>query len=197
MGKAKAQIRTFIAYELTAQCKEKLYLCYRSFKCPSMRFVPGENLHATILFLGQTRTDQIDYITKAIEELPLPPRPEVVGEVVSGFPSLSRPRVLWIGPEDSPSWAEEIHSWLHQKLKKKLNLNSSHRYRFHITFARTKRRPSQEELDQILSIGKELPMSLEIKAITLYQSTLTQPHPTYTPLYRRTWDQSNSGTPDT
>lgn len=104
--------RTFISFELPPDIREsvrefrlRLQPCFRN-----VRWEPPEKYHATIKFLGMT-DDRL--IPEILTHLGAAAR--TAGKIpvtVSGFgafPSLHRPRVLWIGCENTDGRLEVLH----------------------------------------------------------------------------------------
>ncbi|HEV3087153.1 MAG TPA: RNA 2',3'-cyclic phosphodiesterase [Candidatus Elarobacter sp.] len=63
------------------------------------RYVPPDNYHLTVAFLGGVDEQRVDEIVAALREIaPRIPPVDVPLERVGAFPSERRPRVAWIGP---------------------------------------------------------------------------------------------------
>jgi 2'-5' RNA ligase len=63
-----------------------------------LRFEPSEKLHCTLAFLGATRQEQLEDITRSLHEAASRVKPfRIVFDVLGAFPNPSRPRVIWLG----------------------------------------------------------------------------------------------------
>lgn len=70
-----------------------------------IRLVPPENVHLTLKFVGEVKPDLVDDLQHAVDEIDLlPPFPVTINRT-GVFPHPRRPRVLWVGMEDSPKLA--------------------------------------------------------------------------------------------
>ena len=68
---------------------------------PEVRWVPSENQHVTLKFLGSTPLDRLEQVTSACKGVAARHRQSTVGLTHLGvFPSLQRARVLWVGLAD-------------------------------------------------------------------------------------------------
>jgi 2'-5' RNA ligase len=80
----------------------------------ALRFAAAQDLHLTLVFLGDTAEDLIPELGQALARAALD-RPELALEIrgTGAFPSLSRPRVLWAGvraARDRDASLDELHS---------------------------------------------------------------------------------------
>lgn len=103
-------IRAFIAIELSPEIQQRIEQVSNQLKQRlegvPVRWVPVENIHLTLKFLGDVSVANIEMLTEILQQ--------VVGdhhefEVSAGglgaFPQTHRPRVLWIGLSTSPELA--------------------------------------------------------------------------------------------
>jgi 2'-5' RNA ligase len=68
-----------------------------------LRWTRPEALHLTLKFLGETAPEALDDITRVISEAAALTAPFTLRLHGTGaFPSLARPRVLWIGADPAP-----------------------------------------------------------------------------------------------
>ena len=189
MGKDK--IRTFIAFEFSHKNKESLFSTYSTI-IPNikLKWVPQENLHCTLAFLGLITEEQVKNIKEILSQLEIPSYPPNIKiNRLSAFPSLSRIRVLWLGPDKTPDWCKKIYKQLTTHLKKaKISFDQKPNFVFHITIARTKNPLSPKEKEIIYKITQHLPITISLKSITLFKSQLSSSHPIYSPIFQRSLD---------
>lgn len=90
--------RLFIAIELPEEMKRTL----SSFRIevPGMRWVPPEQIHLTLRFLGDVLPQTCVEVKKALADVDFAPFPLTVTGV-GHFPPHGHPRVLWVGLEES------------------------------------------------------------------------------------------------
>ncbi|TSK07413.1 MAG: RNA 2',3'-cyclic phosphodiesterase [Geobacter sp.] len=92
--------RLFIAIELPGEIKKTL----SSLCCdlPGIRWVPPDQIHLTLRFLGDVQPKEMTRLKEALAAIVFASFPLTV-QGVGHFPSHGHPRVLWIGLENSSS----------------------------------------------------------------------------------------------
>lgn len=104
-------IRTFIAVDLPPQLLQRIQLLLQELKPlakpGTVRWVPPQNMHLTLKFLGDATPEQLDQVKKAVQEQCryFPPF-EVSARGLGGFPSIAHARVLWMGLTNPPGLKE-------------------------------------------------------------------------------------------
>lgn len=130
--------RFFIAIELPCEMKETL----SSFCCdlPGMRWVPIDQIHLTLRFLGDVQPKETAGLKEALAAITFAPFPLTV-QGVGHFPPHGHPRVLWIGLEESRPLLE-----LQQRVEAVVTrvgiVPEERRFSPHITIARIKENAS-------------------------------------------------------
>src|SRR5690242_17026790 len=95
-------VRAFLAVELASEIHARLAGLKAELARlhARVRWVSDEALHATVKFLGSTRTDLVDALRIGIASaLAGQSAVAVRARGVGGFPSAKRPRVVWAGLE--------------------------------------------------------------------------------------------------
>lgn len=146
------------------------------------RWVPLENMHITLNFLGEvdeSRLGELEILlTDAIQGFG---EFELEIDHVGAFPEERRGRVIWMGVQNSIS-LRDLQRRTEDKLLAAHFLQPEKDYRPHLTVARLR---SPRQLTGILSPVKNLELGkLKVKEVILYQSTLKASFPVYTPLKR-------------
>ena len=95
-------IRTFIAVETSPEVRAAAAgltdRLRRGWRASEVRWVPPENLHLTLRFLGETAESGVAPLTAALDGVTAgtPPCQLTLGPL-GAFPDVRRPRVLWLG----------------------------------------------------------------------------------------------------
>lgn len=165
-------IRTFIAVAVpcTAELKPVLQLLREMGSAVTP--VAADNLHLTLKFLGDTDPGRVsdigDVITEETAGLSAFSM-DLVG--LGAFPRPQRPSVIWAGIQ-APESLIDLASRLEKRMRKLRFPKDRHEYNPHLTLARVRRKPPQE-LFELLAENTATPFgSVEIDAVTLYQSEL-------------------------
>lgn len=161
--------RLFIAIEVPGKIKEKILGLEPAFGEAS--WTKPENMHLTLVFLGNTDYNQIPDIIAGLESIK-DDSFEVIFSELGGFPNLRRPHTLWIGIQENPALF-----YLREKIVKslsKLNLNiDEKKFIPHLTIARfRKRRPIKLEIKN--NFGK-----FKAKEFILFDSILSREGPNH------------------
>lgn len=171
-------MRLFIAVELQDNAKMAL----GGLRCdiPGARWVPREQIHLTLAFLGDVDDDGVTRLTNRLSRIHVPAFTLRFSE--SGcFPDRRRPRVLWVGLEHESrllNLAANVHETVTDcgiELEKRP-------FSPHITLARIKV-PKPKEVGRFLDrhLQKKLP-SLAVREFILFQSRLTPEGAIHTPV---------------
>ncbi|HZP89404.1 MAG TPA: RNA 2',3'-cyclic phosphodiesterase [Actinomycetota bacterium] len=144
---------------------------------PMARWVPPQNQHVTLKFLGATWPRLLGWVTGAVEGVARASRPfssRVVG--LGAFPSWRRARVLWAGLDDADGRMSALAADLERALAGQF---APERRGFtpHLTVARF---DPPVELDASLVRGRE-PASeaFPVDRVVLFRSYLRRPAPVY------------------
>jgi len=184
-------LRTFIALPISASMKSGFHDAIeplRSALPAGVRWVPEENIHLTVKFLGEQPAARIDAMKPLLQSLVqrIPPMSLTVGGV-GCFPSPSRPRVLWIGLEEPTGTLKRLVMDLEQTLES-LGVEPERRsFHPHLTFARIKKPLSKGELERfrhqldalhMITFGEEI-----VNELVLFRSDLRREGPLYSALH--------------
>lgn len=180
-------MRLFLACDLEARVKDSIQAFIDKFRKwdGAVRWVRAENIHITLYFFGEVKENDSlplqQLITKALMAVhPFPVR--ILG--ISGFPSLSRPRVLWVGVENPTNELREMYTMVDRHLLESgIGIQSDSKgYTPHVTIARIKG-PFNKKLVENLEDYQEHEFgSYQINNAVLYQSILKRDGPQYVPV---------------
>ncbi|MBN1826522.1 MAG: RNA 2',3'-cyclic phosphodiesterase [Candidatus Eisenbacteria bacterium] len=137
-----------------------------------VRWVAAANLHVTIRFLGDVTPGLRGRVEERAARVAaeFPPFRFALG-ASGAFPSLSSPRVLWVGVSEGGAEITGLARRLDDAIRD-LGFEKEARFHPHITTGRTKRRPSPRMLERYGALPVE-PIAERAAALHLMGSTLT------------------------
>jgi RNA 2',3'-cyclic 3'-phosphodiesterase len=176
-----ARLRLFIAIDVPEEVRALVGEAVAPWRerFPGGRWVPIENWHVTLTFLGSTPPDLVGWISSRLAEVAGATRP--FGSRVEGlgaFRSPGRARVLWAGLLDDDGAMARLASELGVVLEAELT-PERRGFTPHLTVAR---------FDPPAELGEELgrlvvrSQPFAVDRITLYRSHLRRPSPVYEPV---------------
>lgn len=184
------EIRAFVAIELDNELVDTLgriqqYLI--NVLAVNVRWVRPEGIHLTVKFLGDLKTDELVRTEEALAGICSQTRPFGISlGAVGGFPTLIRPRVLWVGIGGNTSAIRTFHRRVDARMKALGFAEERRMFRPHLTLGRinqeVKARLFDRDLDSFLG-GKLSPSQL-VEAVSLMRSELSQGGAEYTRLAR-------------
>jgi RNA 2',3'-cyclic 3'-phosphodiesterase len=175
---AKA-LRLFAAVEIPEEIRGTLAEAVTPVRerFPKARWVPIQNQHVTVRFLGSTYPRLVDWVTGSISSVagrhaPFPTRVEGLG----AFPNGRRARVLWAGLHDAEGRLAGLAAALDEALAREF-APEKRAFTPHLTVARFDPPAPLEPLQ--VAFESE---PFEIERIVLFRSHLRRPAPVYEPL---------------
>jgi 2'-5' RNA ligase len=150
-----ARIRTFIAIELARPIREQLVALQESLgeAAPDVKWVEPENLHVTLLFLGEVEDREIPAVCRAVQEAAAShPTFAMTVERVGCFPNPRRPRILWAGIGSGLQDVVAIHDAIESPLLELGHYRREERkYTPHVTLGRNRSEGPAHALQQALA----------------------------------------------
>jgi RNA 2',3'-cyclic 3'-phosphodiesterase len=107
-----ARLRTFIAIDLGKNVRDRLASLQDTLSrhASDVKWVEGQNLHLTLLFLGEVDFREVPKVCQVVEETGHNHARFGVSVVgVGAFPNLHRPRTLWVGVQDGAAQVTALH----------------------------------------------------------------------------------------
>jgi 2'-5' RNA ligase len=193
-------IRAFIAVNLSPDILERidqvaLDLRKRMDAVP-VRWVPTENIHLTLKFLGNVSTANLEILK------------DILGKVVSShhecdisvggigvFPKPHNPRVVWVGMEIPQELIALQHNIEIETAR--LGYSREHRpFSPHLTFGRVSRNASTQDVHIIADILDKYKVGFlgatRVRTVYLYRSDLKPEGVEYTPIYSAALNEGDS-----
>lgn len=135
-------MRLFVAIELTAEVRASLEALIGELrrKVPGVKWVRAENLHLTLKFLGETQSEQLSEVAKALATIRSAEAVRVDVRGTGFFPNAKRGRVFWAGVEASENLAR-LAGAVDEAMVALGFAREEHAYRPHLTLARAGRVP--------------------------------------------------------
>ncbi len=166
-------MRCFLAVEISEETRRKLLEVIQKARQTGIRssFIKPEQLHVTLLFLGEKNGQQIIDIQEKLSKLDFP-RFTLRVKGAGFFPNEDYVKVFWVGVEDEGNQLQQLHAHIGQWLGEQAEKH----FVGHITLARIKGRERMEELKRLShSLRDEVFGEFLVERVVLKKSTLT-PH---------------------
>ena len=144
-----------------------------------LKCVERENIHITLRFIGEVRDGLVGELQRLVSSMAFEPfRVEFRGLGV--FPSLRRPRVVWVGMSDGVEELNGIFRRLEPELVGMGFRAESRGFSPHVTLARVRSgRNRQRIVEAVTAHSDEVFGELEVEHIRLKKSVLTPRGPVY------------------
>jgi 2'-5' RNA ligase len=184
-----ARLRTFIAVDLGKSIRDRAVALQETLARSGVevKWVEPENLHVTLLFLGEVDQRDVVDVCRAGADVcaARPPFPMKV-ETAGCFPNPRRPRVLWVGVGQGSQELCELHDALEPPL---LTLGCYRRedrkYTPHITLGRVKSdRPTDKLAAALAKHAGWQGGEVLVREVLVLSSELTSQGPVYSVLSR-------------
>ena len=177
-------IRLFIAIEIEKRIKERIldYLKHLKKADAGVRWVASENIHITLKFLGNIDAIILPALIKSIDNgmLLFSPFRIQIGNV-GAFPTVKKPRILFVGVQDKENNLLKIFEQLEKGIEEYGIKRETKNYVGHITIGRTKLQKNLRKLiDTLQSDSDRFFGQQKVHHISLIQSELSPDGPIYT-----------------
>ena len=183
-------IRAFIAIELSAEIRRSLdqisNQLRHSLKGAPVRWVPADNIHLTLKFLGNVSLANLDLLKESIrnEVARHNPFELSVGEL-DAFPSIHRPRVILVRVQ-APAELSQLQRNLEEQTRRLGYEPEERPFAPHLTLGRVSRNASNNE---VVHLGQALETSrvgflgaMQVDRVNLFRSDLQPTGAIYTSL---------------
>lgn len=186
-----ASVRAFVALELPPAIQDGLRAISTDLqpktKTLPLRWVPIENIHLTLKFLGEIDEANIKIISDMLQsKAKSTPAFDVSLNGLGVFPNPRRPNVVWVGA-DAPEALQDLQRQLEVELSVLGFVLEKRPFSPHLTIARVRReaRPADsKQISEIVASTHVAAFSGHINTLTLYRSQLKPGGSVYNPLSR-------------
>jgi len=168
-------LRAFIGIEAPDEVRRALARVQQEFSgCSAkVKWVPPENLHLTMKFLGDIDDEMAGKVKAAMAKAsgggPITIRVDGLGR----FPPRGRPRTIWAGVSDGADAVERLFKELDRALRR-LGFEKERRFVPHLTIGRVKSPKGADELTPVIERHAGTAFgSCDAADMVLFKSTLT------------------------
>lgn len=177
-------MRLFIAINFTARERQRMHRAARALREAELpvNWVDTDAIHMTLKFLGEVRPEHVPAVKSAVARVAEKTRPfSLVMSGAGAFPTMRRPRVIWLGAEASPELRCLKHDleWELAPLGFEREVRAFHP---HVTLGRAKkdaRAGDFRHFEELVS-GIEYRGELNVKTVDLMESHLSSKGARYT-----------------
>ena len=176
-------MRLFLAINLEPELRRVIHDATSTLRdaAPSMTWVREPQLHLTLKFFGEQPPEVADRLSSGMADVAARHKqvPITIGGV-GAFPNLRRPRVVWMGVEQSPR-LELLHHDVEVACEAAGFEIDARPFRPHLTLARSKGRSTVDELRALSRAAKRAKTEVEslVQSIDLMASELSSNGSTY------------------
>jgi 2'-5' RNA ligase len=171
-------MRLFIAVPLPALLKEVITNWQKTYQMPGMRYIPADNLHLTLHFIGDTPDANVPELQDKLSQIAQRHQPfDLTFQEMAPGPKLRAPRLIWLRFQEHPAF-EKLATDICTSLDAAPGAHG--KFIPHITIIRF----GKDFLgNQSLPVNREAPVPpLRVREFALWQSQLQSPHPKYSVL---------------
>lgn len=180
-------IRSFLAFKLPPDIKREVQLILEDVRRSDLnaKWVKVDNIHLTVVFMGDIREEDVPAIREEIKGASLGSGPFNISLKGMGvFPNARRPRVLWLGLDGEIERISSLRDRLQEQLQPFGIKKEKRPFRPHLTLGRF-RKPGRggSRLGDIISQYKDLEGPIcPLEELILFKSELRSQGAIYTKL---------------
>ncbi|MCA9271324.1 MAG: RNA 2',3'-cyclic phosphodiesterase [Planctomycetales bacterium] len=180
-----ASLRTFIAVPLPPEVKQAAQRLARDLAVDGggINWVEPQQMHLTLKFLGSVRENETYEICRALAQATADWEAfDLVCGGAGAFPSIDRPRTLWIGTQAGTDEFSRLHSAIDEAMAGLGFKHDPPRFTPHLTIGRVKQPgPWLADLTKKLEENAEYDAGVAfVDEVVFYASDLSPQGPTYT-----------------
>ncbi|QKQ99422.1 RNA 2',3'-cyclic phosphodiesterase [Metallosphaera tengchongensis] len=150
-----------------------------------IKLVEPQNVHVTLAFLGEVPEGKVGLVKESLEELSFSPF-KMAFRGMGAFPSISRPRVVWIGITEGSNEIRRMRNSLVKSLSMRRVRVEEEQFVPHVTLGRIKGPRGVQNLALLVEQMSDRDFGeQEVREVVLFKSTLTPKGPIYEEVHRR------------
>ncbi|MBU4376030.1 MAG: RNA 2',3'-cyclic phosphodiesterase [Candidatus Omnitrophica bacterium] len=179
-------IRSFIAIELSPEIKAALQQIEDELKPKifGVKWVKPDNIHLTLKFLGHIDTHAVESVRTVLAAITQSAKPFILGlSSLGAFPTLERPRVIWIGINKGSGESTALANAIDDKVSEFGIEKEGRAFHPHLTLGRIDFLKDKNALKNAFASLKVPPLAMAASKITLFQSILVREGAIYTILH--------------
>jgi RNA 2',3'-cyclic 3'-phosphodiesterase len=187
-------IRAFIAIDLSAEIRSRLegvskQLKERMVDIP-IRWVPVENIHLTLMFLGDVSVNNLEMLEKIFQnEVSTHHVFEFSVGGLGAFPNVRHPRVLWVGVE-APAELTNIQRGIETSISRLGYAREDRPFSAHLTLGRVSRNATSKDTHFICEVLEKTRVGFlgvtQVNKVYLMRSDLRPSGAIYTRVFEAT-----------
>ncbi len=169
-------MRLFVALELPASHRASLTEVCERGRRGGVRWVPAENVHLTLKFLGEVDEARIPKIEEALASVAARARPFPLSLAGCGcFPNVRAPRVVWLGLAEGAGEAQALAGAVEDALRPVGFAPERRPFKPHLTIGRVKdpREGAAAASSKVDALADYAAAPARAEAVALVKSTLT------------------------
>ncbi|WP_034256715.1 RNA 2',3'-cyclic phosphodiesterase [Adhaeribacter aquaticus] len=168
-------MRLFIAVPLDQYIKLNLVKLREGYKTAEIRFIPEENLHLTLHFIGDYPENKVPELAKLLQEIAsFQSTFDLTFQEIAPGPTLRSPRLIWARFQENKLYEE-----LATKICAAMHAPPGAHGKFipHVTLARFRKDTNKPQ--NLSIITSDEPPVFSVTSFALWSSELQTPHPRY------------------
>jgi 2'-5' RNA ligase len=180
-------MRLFVAIEFDEPVRRRLVDVQDRLRraADGVRWIPGEQLHVTVKFLGEVRDDRLAEVSGALEAAAADVSPFSIRIAECGcFPPRGGVRIVWVGAAQAPEPLLACVQSVEGQMQR-IGFPKEHkRFSPHVTIGRVREDRSAGAIRSAVSAQRIEPIEQPVNSMTLMSSVLSPKGPTYSPVSR-------------
>lgn len=188
-----SRIRTFIAVDTSPAVRRRAAALQEKLRVSEVKasWTEPENMHLTLQFLGDVEDTLVPEVCQRVASAAAPFAPFQVGFSQAGaFPSLDRPRTVWIGVDQGRQELIDLQLAIQETLLEMRFPRERRTYKPHLTIGRVREKgPRQAQLSELLAHYRDFKAdSCDVPEALIFASFLEGSRPTYQIMGRASLD---------
>ncbi len=187
-------IRAFIAIDLSPEIRRRLEGVSKQLKDRlvdiPIRWVPVENIHLTLMFLGDVSINNLEMLKKILQnEVSAHHAFEFSVGGLGAFPTIRHPRVLWVGVE-APAELSNIQRGIETSVSRLGYAREDRPFSAHLTLGRVSRNATSKDTHLICEVLESTKIGFlgvaQVNKVHLMRSDLRPSGAIYTRIFEAT-----------